>query len=59
MDVSEQKYKVRLPDYQLTSLSCSFRERKAVLFAADLSTLVSRGGVRFSVASAVSIFLFF
>lgn len=34
--------------YQLTSLSWSFRERNAVRFAADLSILVSRGGVRFS-----------
>lgn len=34
--------------YQLTSLSWSFRERKAVRLAADLSILESRGGVRFS-----------
>lgn len=34
--------------YQLTSLNWSFRERNAVRLAADLSILVSRGGVRFS-----------
>lgn len=34
--------------YQLTSLSWSFRERNAVRFAADLSILISRRGLRFS-----------